>query len=309
MRLIFMGTPEFAVPSLTALAKAGHELALVVTQPDRVKGRRAAPTPPPVKAAALSLGLPVIQPERMTEPGVIEALSKARPDAIVVVAFGHILRREVLELPPLGCINAHASLLPRFRGAAPIPWAIANGEAVTGVTTMLMNEGLDSGPILLRQEVAIAPDDTGGSLHAKLALVAAALIVETLAGLAASRIAPIPQDDTLATYAPMLKKEDGRIDWAMPASKLSLFVRAFDPWPGTFTTLSGTQVRIIKAQAETQSFPVSPGTVVSAEKNGIIVACGEGSLRVMEIQAPGKRRMKAREYLAGHPVKPGCHFL
>jgi methionyl-tRNA formyltransferase len=305
MRVIFMGTPEFAVPTLRALVLAGHEIALVVTQPDRPRGRKAQPAPPPVKAAARELGLPLIQPERMTEPGVVGAIRDARPDAVVVVAFGHILGRELLALPPLGCVNGHASLLPRFRGAAPIQWAIANGEAVTGVTTMRLTEGLDAGPILLQRELAIAPDDTGGSLHEKLAPLAAELIVQTLAGLAGGSITPAPQDATLATYAPMLKKEDGKIDWAMPASSLARFVRAFDPWPGTFTRLLGADLKILRASPEEENHNRPPGTVISADRNGIVVACGKGSLRILEIQPSGKRRMSVLEYLAGHPLESG----
>ncbi|HUT56225.1 MAG TPA: methionyl-tRNA formyltransferase [bacterium] len=305
MRVIFMGTPEFAVPALRALVRAGHEVPLTVTQPDRPRGRKAAPAPPPVKTVAREMGLAVTQPERMTEPGVLETLRDARPDAIVVVAFGHILRREVLALPPRGCINGHASLLPRYRGAAPIQWAIANGETVTGVTTMLMTEGLDSGPILLQRELAIAPDDTGGSLHDKLAPMAAELIVETLAGLAAATIVPNPQDHALTTYAPMLKKEDGKIDWAMPAASLALFVRAFDPWPGTYTFMHGAQLKITKAGVGGGRKEGTPGTVLAADKDGIVVACGEGSLSILELQPAGKRRMKAAEFLAGHPLHPG----
>jgi methionyl-tRNA formyltransferase len=306
MRVIFMGTPEFAVPTLRALVLAGHEIALVVTQPDRPRGRKAQPAPPPVKAAARELGLPLIQPERMTEPGVVGAIRDARPDAVVVVAFGHILGRELLALPPLGCVNGHASLLPRFRGAAPIQWAIANGEAVTGVTTMRLTEGLDAGPILLQRELAIAPDDTGGSLHEKLAPLAAELIVQTLAGLAGGSITPAPQDATLATYAPMLKKEDGKIDWAMPASSLARFVRAFDPWPGTFILFEEHPLKITRAVAETSASGQAPGTVIEADKDGMAVACGDGALRILELQPAGRRKMAANEWLAGHPLKPGA---
>jgi methionyl-tRNA formyltransferase len=308
MRIVFMGTPEFSVPTLRALCGAGHEVALVVTQPDRVKGRGGKPSPPEVKVAALELGLSVIQPEKLTDPGVMEALKKADPDAIAVVAFGFILKQDVLALPRLGCVNAHASLLPKYRGAAPIQWAIAGGEEKTGVTAMLMDQGMDTGDILLQREVAIEPGDTGGSLHDRLAHVAAELMVETLEGLRAGNLTPAPQDNSRATYAPMLKKQDGKIDWSLPARTIALRVRAFDPWPGTFSLLGEKQLKITKAVAEKAESSKPAGTVISADKNGIIVSCGQGALKVLEVQPPGKRRMSAREYLAGHGLATGVRL-
>lgn len=308
MRIVFMGTPEFAVPALRALVDAGHEVSLVVTQPDRVKGRGKRPSPPPVKIAAQELGLAVIQPENMDEPGLIEAIKKAGPDVMAVIAFGFILKREVLSLPRLGCVNAHASLLPRFRGAAPVQWAIAEGEDRTGVTTMLMDEGMDTGDMLMKREVAIDPEETCGSLHDRLAPVAAELMVETLEGLRAGNLAPVPQDNSLATCAPMLKKRDGRIDWSMPARKIALRVRAFDPWPGTFAMLEDKPIKITRAEAEASRSAKAPGVVLVCDKNGILVSCGEGALRVLEIQPPGKRRMSACEYLAGHCIEEETAF-
>lgn len=306
MRVVFMGTPDFCVPMLQDLVSAGHEICLVVTQPDRPKGRSQKPQPPPVKVCANELGLEVLQPSRMDEPGVMEALQGAAADVMAVAAFGHILKKDILCLPRLGCVNAHASLLPRFRGAAPIQWVIASGDEVTGVSTMLMDEGVDTGDILLAREVAIGPDDTGGSLHDKLSPVAAELMVETLAGLEAGSLKPVPQDESRATYAPMLNKKHGRIDWSFPAGELALRVRAFDPWPGTFTFYQGKQIKIIKAGSEDENSKKNPGEIIRADTDGIIVACGEGALRVLELQPPGKRKMTVGEYLAGHAMEIGA---
>ena len=308
MRLIFMGTPEFSTPSLRAVAAAGHEVALVVTQPDRPSGRKAEAAPPPVKTAALALGLPVYQPERLTAPGALDPLRAARPEAAVVVAFGHILRPAALEIPPLGCINAHASLLPRLRGAAPIAWAIINGEKVSGVTTMLLDPGMDTGPMLLRREVALDPEETAGLLHDKLAPVAAALLVETLAGLVAGSITPHPQDGSQATVAPMLKKEDGRVDWTRTAEEIARRVRGLHPWPGSFSNLEGETLKVIRVKAEAGKRG-APGEVLDCGKDGILVAAGSGTaVRLVEIQPPGKKAMNACAWLAGHCLDPGCSF-
>jgi methionyl-tRNA formyltransferase len=308
MRIVFMGTPKFAAPTLEALCRAGHQVPLVVTQPDRIKGRGKKPSPPEVKAAALELNLKTLQPEKMADPGVTETLADIEPDAIVVVAFGFILKRDVLDLPRLGCINGHASLLPKYRGAAPIQWAIAEGEDKTGVTAMLMDEGMDTGDILMQKEVGIDPDDTCGSLHDKLAPVTADLLVEALERLAAGSIKPMPQDHERATYAPMLKKQDGKIDWTMTANKIALRVRAFDPWPGTFTMLEDQPLKVMRAEAEREDPSGVPGSLMRCDKNGIVVSCGEGALRITEIQPPGKRRMNAAEYLAGHCLETGTLF-
>lgn len=307
MRLVFMGTPDFAVPSLRALVTAGHEVALVVTQPDRPKGRKAVLTPPPVKVAALELGLPVHQPEKLTASGALDPIRAARPEAAAVVAFGHLLRPEALAIPPLGCINAHGSLLPKLRGAAPIAWAVINGDKVSGVTTMLLDPGMDSGPMLLRREVTIAPDETAGSLHDKLAPVAAELLVETLAGIAAGTVTPTPQDGRQATIAPMLKKEDGRIDWTRTAVEIERRVRGLNPWPGSYTGMNGETLKVIRVKVEAGKRGAA-GEVLACGKEGILVATGEGTVRLVEIQPPGKKAMDACAWLSGHCLETGCRF-
>jgi len=306
MRIVFMGTPDFAVPSLEKLYGEGHQIALVVTQPDRPVGRKKKLTPPPVKTAALNLDIPLIQPEKLSHPEAIEAMRQTRPDAIALVAFGALLRKEVLELPELGCINAHASLLPKYRGAAPVQWAIAEGEKVTGITTMKMDQGLDTGDILLKEEVEIRQDDTGGSLHDRLAPVAGELLVKTLAGLERGGITPQPQDDREATYAPQLRKSDGKIDWDMPAEKIALRVRAFHPWPGTFTEVSGDNMKVMWAEVLDKSTEgKSPGEVIKCGREGITVACGEGAILITRLQPPGKRDMDVCEWLSGHCLDTG----
>ncbi len=304
MDLLFMGTPGFAVPSLEALFRAGHHILLVVTQPDRSKGRSRKPTPPPVKEAALELGLHLIQPQKPSAKEVMEALGGERPGAVAVVAYGAILKKDMLELPRMGCINAHASLLPRYRGAAPIQWAIACGEEVTGVTTMLMDQGMDTGDILMQREVRINEDDTGGSLSHKLAPMAADLLVETVGGLEQGRLKPVAQDHDRATCAPMLEKQHARIDWTMRATDIERRVRAFDPWPGTFTEWRGKKLKVTKAMPGPGE-EGRPGEVLSCGKEGILVACGEEALLVTQLQPEGKRRMSASEFLAGHELSPG----
>ncbi len=305
MRIIFMGTPDFSVPTLRALAEAGHDTVLAVTQPDRPKGRKRALCPPPVKVAALEMGVPVFQPERLGEEGAFERLSLLRPDAVVVVAFGQILKTDVLSLPRLGCVNAHASLLPRYRGAAPIQWAIANGDETTGVTTMLMNEGVDTGDVLLRREVGIRADHTGGSLHDELAVVSGELVVETLAGLEDGSIKPEPQDESLAGCAPMLKKEDGRIDWSMDAAMIERRSRAFDPWPGSFTRIGDLTVKVSGLAAVDAVKSGAPGEVIEAGPGGVLARCGRGAVLIGELQPPGKRMMRVAEYLAGRSIEKG----
>lgn len=308
MKVAFMGTPEFAAVCLEAICAAGHEVALVVTQPDRPAGRSRDPVPPPVKTLALERGLPLIQPGRMDEPGALAALRDAAPEAVAVAAFGHILKREVLDLPRLGCVNAHASLLPKLRGAAPIQWAIAGGETETGVTAMLMDQGMDTGPVLLQRKIPISPDDTGGTLQDKLAPIAGGLLVEALEGLAAGTITPVPQDEGLATYAPLLKKSDGKLDFRQEAETLARRVRAFDPWPGSFAALKGEQVKITRAKAEPGERSEAPGRVAGVSPEGIVIACGRGLLRALELQPAGKRRMSAAEFLAGRRLAAGDVF-
>jgi len=306
LRLLFMGTPEFSVPVLDALVEAGHEVALVVTQPDRPKGRGRTMAPPPVKDRALALGLEVFQPRRVREPEAVLRLKEARPEAAVVVAFGQILPKEVLDIPPKGCYNVHASLLPKYRGAAPINWAIIDGEAETGITTIRMDEGMDTGDMLLKESVPIEPDDTAGTLGEKLSAMGASLAVRTLELLEAGGLNPVEQDESRATKAPMMKKELGRIDWSMTPLEIERRVRGLDPWPGAFTTLGGETLRVWKARPdEIGGFGGRPGEVVDTNKNGIKVAASGGALVIQELQAQGRRRMSAADYLAGHCIPAG----
>ncbi|MFO8057939.1 MAG: methionyl-tRNA formyltransferase [bacterium] len=304
MRIVFMGTPDFSVPCLQRLAEDGHELELVITRPDKPRGRSRKPRPSPVKEAARALEIPVLQPENPNEPETIKDIAKARPDIIMVIAFGEILGKEILELPELGCVNAHASLLPRHRGAAPVQWAILQGDIVTGVTTMMMDHGMDTGDILLQRETEISEQDTGGTLHDKLAALSADLVAETLHGLEQGTIEPSPQDHDRATYARELKKEDGRIDFHEDADTIARKVRAFDPWPGAYAFIKGEQTRIMSARPEPRSSS-PPGKVLSADRRGIVVACKTGSIRMLTLKPPGKKGMDAGAYLAGRGLSPG----
>ena len=310
MRTVFMGTPGFAVPSLSALAEAGHEVVLVVTRPDRPRGRGLKPAPPPVKARALELGLPVIQPERIRAPEAVEAIAAAGPEAAVVAAFGQMLPRSVLDVPPLGCINVHASLLPRYRGAAPINWAIINGETTTGVTIMRMDEGMDAGLILLAGEEPIRPDDTAGSLAARLSMLGAGLLIQALGDIQAGRSRPVAQESSKATYAPMLRKGAGHIGWTKDAVEIERLVRGLDPWPGAYFLRGGETVKVWRARVYGETlFEGGPGEVVDVNRGGIKVMTGGGVLVVTELQRAGGRRMGAREFLAGHRVSKGERFV
>lgn len=302
-RVIFMGTPEFACPTLQALADRGYEIPLVISQPDRPKGRGQKLMHPPVKERALSLSLPVLQPARVREPDVIERIRGLQPDAIVVVAFGQILPKMLLEIPPYGCINVHASLLPRYRGAAPLNWCLVNGEDVTGVTTMQMDAGLDTGPMLLERATPIDGDEDISSLHDRMSHLGAELLVETLDGLAAGSIQPRPQDDSLSCYAPLLKKEDGRIFWERDARSVHNLVRGLAVWPGAYTTLEGQPLKVCRTRVAGGSG--MPGQVLGAGRQGIEVACGAGSIIIDELQIAGKKRLDAASFLAGCPVTAG----
>ncbi len=305
-RIIYMGTPAFACPALTCLLDRGEEVIAVFTQPDRPKGRGQKLQPPPVKELALNEGIPVFQPSRVRSPEVIEQIRGLRPDLIVVVAFGQILPQALLDIPPHGCINIHASLLPRYRGAAPLNWCMVNGETETGVTTMLMDAGLDTGPMLLKRSTSIAQDEDFSSLHDRMSLLGAELLGETLDGLKSGSVTPVPQDDTQSCYAPLLKKEDGLIDWCKPAQAIHDLVRGFALWPGAFTLLGGETLKLFRTSIAQGSG--KPGTVLVVGKNGIEIACGEGSLFIHELQAAGSRRMDAVSFLAGHPLLPGTVF-
>lgn len=301
MRLLFCGTPHFAVPTLEKLIAHGHEVELVICQPDEPAGRGYQIVAPPVKQLAVRSGIPVFQPAKLKDPATVEFISKYHPDAIVVVAYGRIIPPWLIELPRLGCINLHASLLPKYRGAAPIQWAIMQGERVTGVTTMKIDPGLDTGDMLMVQEEAIREDDTTETLAARLSTIGAELMIETLAGLERGEIAPRPQDHSQATLAPILRKEDGRIDWMMSAQQLAWRVRGLRPWPGAFTTFRGKNFHIWAAQSAVAAAAAAeePGTL-AAEGSKLFVTCGGGArLELLEVQVEGRKRLPAREFLNG----------
>ncbi|HEY3617559.1 MAG TPA: methionyl-tRNA formyltransferase [Candidatus Sulfotelmatobacter sp.] len=302
--LVFCGTPRFAVPTLEKLVEAGFRVHLVVTQPDRPKGRGLELVPSPVKESALRLNLPVIQPERIKVNDEFRAqLTALRPGAIIVVGYGRIVPQWMLDLPPLGNINLHASLLPKYRGAAPIQWAIASGETVTGVTTMRIDAGLDTGDILLQQELPITPADTAETLAPRLASIGADLVVETLRGLEARTLPPRPQDNTRASLAPILKKEDGRIDFSRSAADIINRIRGFQPWPGAYTKFRGKTLQILKAQPAAHTVPVGELHVLS---NRLLVGCGHNtSLELLEIQLEGKKRSSAQDFVRGYRPIPG----
>jgi methionyl-tRNA formyltransferase len=304
LRTVFMGTPEFALPSLAGLIEVGVDLRAVFTQPDRPSGRGQKLTAPPVKELALRQGIPVFQPAKLRDPAVVAQLRELAPELIVVVAFGQILPQSVLDIPRYGCINVHASLLPRYRGAAPINKAIIDGELATGVTTMLMEAGLDTGPMLVKHSTPIGAEETAGELHGRLALHGREALQETLARLCAGTLVAEPQDDTLSTYAPMLKKEDGRIDWSRGAKEIHNLVRGLDPWPGAYTGLQGEVLRIAATRPLAEAGG-EPGTVIAADAQGVRVGCGQGSLLVQQLQLPGKKRLPAAEFLRGRSLPPG----
>lgn len=305
MKVIFMGTPDFSVGTLEALVEAGHEVVLAVTQPDKPKGRGKEMQFTPVKECALKYDIPVYQPRRVREPECIEALRKCEADIMVVVAFGQILPKEILEMTKYGCVNVHASLLPKYRGAAPIQWSIIDGEEVTGVTTMQMNEGLDTGDMLLKVEIPIEEKETGGSLHDKLAEAGAKLCIETMNGLQAGTITPVPQGETTTSYAKMLDKQLGNIDWSKRAVEIERLIRGLSPWPSAYTDWSGKVMKVWDAKVVNCVSEGIPGTIVKVEKDAFYVQTGEGLLEVLELQIPGKKRMDAGAFLRGYQIKEG----
>lgn len=305
MRVIFMGTPDFSVGTLEALIRAGHQVVLAVTQPDKPKGRGGKMQFPPVKETAMEHGIPVFQPRKVREPENIEELRKYQADVIVVVAFGQILLREILELTPYGCINVHASLLPSYRGAAPIQWAVINGETVSGVTTMQMDEGLDTGDMLLKTEVPLEPEETGGSLHDKLAAAGASLCVRTLKALEEGTVTPKKQGESPTAYASMLKKEMGEIRWEEPAISIERLIRGLNPWPSAYTGWQDKTMKIWEAEVLEEDSGQEPGTVVRVDKDGFLVQTGKGLLKVTALQIPGKKRMEADAFLRGYSMEPG----
>jgi methionyl-tRNA formyltransferase len=302
MKLIFLGTPQFAVPTLEAVVAAGHDVAAVLTQPDRPRGRGHETGFPPVKEAALGRGIPVHQPERVRGPEVVELLAGFGADAMVVVGYGQIIPQAIIDLPRRGIINVHASLLPKYRGAAPIQWAIANGETRTGVTTMRIDAGLDTGDILLMEETGIGPEETALELSPRLAAMGARLLVETLAGLEAGTIEPRRQDSSQATHAPMLKKEDGLIDWTRAAKTIAGRARGFLPWPGAFTSFRGQTLQVWKARAAPERDLGEPGTLHPVKRR-LLAACGGGTaLELVELQLEGRKKMPADAFLNGQRV-------
>ncbi len=305
MDVLFMGTPEFAAPTLQALLGSRHDLRAVVTQPDKPAGRGRRLSAPIVKQLALSHEIPCLQPTALNDPTVEDALSALEPEVIVVAAYGKILPPSLLNIPPMGCINVHASLLPKYRGAAPIQWAIINGEAETGITIMLMDEEMDHGPILLQRPVSISPEETAGELHDRLAALGADCLLEALEGLEAGSLTPRTQDHAEATYAPMLSKEDGRLDWSEPAETVVNRVRGVTPWPGATTTLGGEPIKVWQASVGPADASGRSGEVVAVGEDGLTVACGRGAVRIEELQVAGRRRMAAASFLRGHPVAPG----
>lgn len=317
-RVVFMGSADFAVPSLRALADAGYDLRLVVTRADKPVGRGLVPSETPVKKAARAIGLPVYQPPTLRKPEVLDVLREARPDVIVVAAYGRILPPEVLALPPrlpaglYGCVNVHGSLLPTYRGAAPIQWAILNGEDETGVTIMVMDEGMDTGPVAARRALPIAPEDTAGTLAGRLAPLGARLLVETLPGLLDGSLVPQPQDSALATLAPPLKKEDGMLDWSLPSRRIVDRVRGLTPWPGAFTFLPGgarlrawPPARVASLVPDTDTLP---GQVLDIRRDGMVVRTGDGAVVLEQVQPEGRRPMTPWELAAGRRVAKGDRF-
>ena len=303
MRIVFMGTPEFAVPSLQALLDSRHEVIAVYTQPDKPKGRGNKMLPPPVKQLAVSAGIPVFQPQRIRKESV-EELRALAPDLYVTAAFGQILSQELLDIPKLGCVNVHASLLPKHRGSAPINWCILQGDAVTGVTTMMTDRGIDTGDMLLNAETPIDPAETAGELTERLSHVGAKLLLETLDALEAGTLQRIPQDEAQMTYDPMLDKSMGLPDWTQPAEVIVRRIHGLNPWPGVSVNDRGTRLKLHRAAVCEGSG--QPGEILTADpKAGLIIACGTGAIRITEMQAPGGKPMNPKDYLRGHQIPVG----
>ncbi len=309
LRIIFMGTPDFAAATLKALIDGPDEVVAVVTQPDRAKGRGKRLTPPPTKVLAEAVGIPVLQPTKIKTEDFRNGLLSYQPDLIVVTAYGRILPTTLLELAPLGCINVHGSLLPKFRGAAPIQWAVIHGEKETGVTIIQMNAGMDTGDMLLSAKIAISPDETAGTLYDKLAVLGSATLLTAIQGLQEGTITPVPQEHSQATVAPMLKKDDGLIDWHKDAAEIERLIRGLDPWPSAFCFLNGKRLRLFRPEIVHQDSDQEPGTVLVADKRGIAIVCGQNTLLIKEIQPEGKKRMAVESFLCGHPLGAGTRLV
>lgn len=306
MKIVFMGTPDFSVPGLRALVKAGHEVAAVVTQPDKQKGRGKAVQAPPVKEAAVEMGIPVLQPRRIRDEEWLPILAAYKADLFVVIAFGQILPQTILDLPKYGCINVHASLLPKYRGAAPIQQCLIDGETKTGVTIMQMDAGLDTGDMLSRVEVEIDANETGGSLHDKLSAVGAGLLTDTLPQIEDGTVTREKQDDAKSCYAGMLKKELGAVDWSMDAAAIERLIRALNPWPSAYTRLGKKTLKLWKARVvENTDAAAAPGQVIAVGKHSFTVAAGSGALEILSLQLEGKKRMDTESFLRGYAVESG----
>jgi methionyl-tRNA formyltransferase len=308
LKILFLGTAEFACPSLEALLASPYELLGVITQPDRPRGRGQKLVPSPVKSLALKANLPIYQPEKVREPSFLKVLESLRPDLMAVVAYGQILSAAVLSIPPSGCVNVHGSLLPKYRGAAPIVRAILGGESRTGVTTMFMDPGMDTGPILLTEETEIGEEDTAGTLHDRLSQMGARLLLRTLEGLEASALTPRPQDHSQATYAPKIEKEEARIDWKAPARQLYNLIRGFDPWPGAFTSWAGRVLKLFHPGFGENETRESPGTIVQVSREGLRIATSHGFLLIREVQMENRPRMGVAEFLRGYPLQVGVRL-
>ena len=308
MKVIFMGTPDFSVPTLEAIIEAGHEVVLVVSQPDKAVGRSKALKYTPVKACAVSHGIEVFQPEKVRTEESVAYIKQFEPDIIIVEAFGQLVPKTILDLPKYGCVNVHASLLPKYRGASPIQWAVLNGESVTGVTTMRMAEGIDTGDMILKCEVPVAEDETGGSLFDKLSIAGAKLCVETMAAIENGTAVYTRQDDSQATHTKKIQKEMGSIDWSKDAEVIERLIRGLNPWQSAYTRLGDKNVKIWRAKVVSHEMTATPGCIVRVTKDSICVQAGNGVLEILELQMEGKKRMTADAFLRGFSVEEGTFF-
>ena len=308
LRIIFMGTPDFAAANLSALLTGPDQVVAVVSQPDRAKGRGKKVSPPPTKVLAEAAGIPVLQPAKIKTEEFRNGLLSYQPDLIVVAAYGRILPPSLLELAPMGCINVHGSLLPRYRGAAPIQWAIIKGETEVGVTIIQMDQGMDTGDMLLKAKIAVDPEETAGSLMVKLATLGGHTLLQAIKGLKEGTITPVPQDHSQATMAPMLKKDDGLIDWSRSAKEIECLIRGLDPWPSAFCFLLENRLRLFSPEVVYMESTAQPGTVLYADRRGMLIACGRNALQIHELQPEGKKRMSVESFCCGHPIAPGTNF-
>lgn len=308
MRVIFMGTPDFAVGTLEAIIEAGHEVVLAVTQPDKPKGRSGSLQFPPVKECAIAHNIPVFQPVKIREQKNIDELKKYDPDIIIVVAFGQIVSKDILDMPRYGCVNVHASLLPKYRGAAPIQWAVINGDEITGVTTQRMDVGVDTGDIIETAQLRIAEDETGGSLFDKLAMVGAKLCVSTMEKIEKGEATYTPQKEEEATHTKKIEKELGNVDWSKSAKEIECLIRGLNPWPSAYTHLNGKNLKLWQAGVVDENSALKPGTIVKVTKNEILVQTGAGMLSLLEVQLEGKKRMPVDAFLRGYPLEEKTVF-